>query len=720
MKYSIALLIAISGLLLSPAAAQTPPPVIEAPEGLRFVYPLPAGTPAAPVGFLVYSSGAPIEAAVVQAKEVKDPDGRAAVDALTVKLEAPRIPQEGTRVTLDIQKPERFAKPGDYTVVLRFKGSVGTGADAKDVAPKLVQAVIQHPAAQLNVDELKGLTFSVWRPLPFLPARGTFAIDARETTSRADLHALELRGGGLVFAGTRNVATGRLELTPASADGASGQQKPAPASADVPAGGVRKVEVTVAGATQVGTFDTQVIARSPSLGSSVAIPMKVVLSDGWWCPLFAIILGVAGGAYVRWLVKQKRPHIVATHRLVRLKGEYHRLRPLVTTADKVARLQVSLESLQEVEERLAFGDPAGAETALAAAETTLKEFAAAEIKAAGALRADLEAFEREVVLYQKGLSSSSPEETARLTELQRQAGEVSDTLAGGQVDLANAGLVTLRASFTQLQTVRLQRDLDGLRTHYDTTWKGLPVGTAGADTLKQAIDAELLAAETAIAEARLPEARSSLRKLAGQMTQLASLNPAQGARPTRRVVLESAISAPPPPLSRIVVLAPPDEIRAGARTYFEVRDEAGVLQPGDRLQWDFGDGAPPKQESDLQTWHEFSKIGEFQVRVGILPGAGAVPGQQPKSWLDVKVKVHPGQRELAQIATRRKLSDLDLTLTVISGVLASITGLLVVYATQPFGTMTHYLGALLWGFGVDQSVRSVGGVLQKVGTGTGD
>ncbi len=60
-----------------------------------------------------------------------------------------------------------------------------------------------------------------------------------------------------------------------------------------------------------------------------------------------------------------------------------------------------------------------------------------------------------------------------------------------------------------------------------------------------------------------------------------------------------------------------------------------------------------------------------------------------------------------------RLTTAEVLVAVISAVVATCTGLLALYA-MPFGRFDQYVGAFLWGFGIDSSVRGFRAVFQKL------
>lgn len=94
---------------------------------------------------------------------------------------------------------------------------------------------------------------------------------------------------------------------------------------------------------------------------------------------------------------------------------------------------------------------------------------------------------------------------------------------------------------------------------------------------------------------------------------------------------------------------------------------------------------------------------------------------QGNSWLSgASARLNAASKETPQTGRQRIIDyirSVDFALLLFAGIIAVLTGFLALYAKAqtPFGTMADYVGALLWGFGVDSAVRGLAPLLAALG-----
>jgi hypothetical protein len=125
------------------------------------------------------------------------------------------------------------------------------------------------------------------------------------------------------------------------------------------------------------------------------------------------------------------------------------------------------------------------------------------------------------------------------------------------------------------------------------------------------------------------------------------------------------------------------------------------------LQWSFGDGGPATA-GGKQAAHRFAEAGKYWVKVLVLRG-GALAFE-----LALDVAVLPGRARRSLNAAALELLAIDGVVSLVALVVASLTGLLYLYADKPFGTLGDYAAAFLWGFGIDNGIRGIAAVFPKV------
>lgn len=135
-----------------------------------------------------------------------------------------------------------------------------------------------------------------------------------------------------------------------------------------------------------------------------------------------------------------------------------------------------------------------------------------------------------------------------------------------------------------------------------------------------------------------------------------------------------------------------------------------VLLPGQnqsKLRWHFGE-AGSWEDGGVQSSHRYSKPGRYEVKVEITNPDGTI------QHLTTNVQVSRGKTESQLMRLLHKIQFGDLLLSLIALLLATLTGLLYLYIGKPFGSLAEYIGAFIWGFGIDNSVRGFAAVLQKI------
>lgn len=110
--------------------------------------------------------------------------------------------------------------------------------------------------------------------------------------------------------------------------------------------------------------------------------------------------------------------------------------------------------------------------------------------------------------------------------------------------------------------------------------------------------------------------------------------------------------------------------------------------------------AAAKQLESLQKAAE-DLIATFPPEIPLEPAAVA---QEPGG---------PGE-PLEILEERRRIAQLDLGIIGISALVAVVSGIWVLYAGRPFGSAAQYCEAIVWGFGIENTVRGFAAVLNKV------
>ena len=146
------------------------------------------------------------------------------------------------------------------------------------------------------------------------------------------------------------------------------------------------------------------------------------------------------------------------------------------------------------------------------------------------------------------------------------------------------------------------------------------------------------------------------------------------------------------------------------RTPVVVRaQDAGGVRPGDEYRW-YARGpaqlVPPAGGPTVEL--VFPAAGTWTVGVEVVRGQALVASGS----LTFEVRPDPSRRDVEGHA--RRLRRASLLLSGLAVVVASLTGLLALWVNKPFGTPGDYILAMLWGFGIDSSIRGLSGVVAKM------
>ncbi|HEU0251548.1 MAG TPA: hypothetical protein VFR12_00865 [Pyrinomonadaceae bacterium] len=682
----------LAAILLS-ASTQTASaaPSFATQDQLKFTYPLPDDT-INTLSFILLATEGEISGAEVKVREVKTADGELRpLEAITAALEATTVTTKGVKVSLTLD-PRFFTTPGEYRVLLYFQGANGT--------PTLTTPItISRLAADINLDELKDQTVALTRPFPFWPASSDFLFHLRENSRRVALKDLKVTGQGLYLKDTKELVPGAVTAAPWPSDPSG--------TINVPAGGEKQLKVTLSNLRRAGAFDTRLVVTSPSFAGEKVIPIKVTVRDFILFPLLAIALGVCGGYFTRQLVAVERPRNQNAVQLVRLQKEIERFREVVTKPASLATINTLLAQLRTASESNETGDFAAVRAELPKIQEKLDEFRKAQVEAqeaANTTRAGLvnqiEALERETL---------TADESRELLSVKGNVADLERLLRQGMVEDAQTKLENVQERLADLKKRKL--------TNYFALCKAesakLPLSADDAATDKN-FEKEI---QQLLNSNELDKVRAKLEEFRNFIEVKKIENLPRGARESEDE-LEGALpdvpSVPSPEtvVTRIVVTTPIEERIAGTTVLFRIDDAEQIVNSADRLRWFFGDvGSEETQSLDIS--HRYEESGRYQVRVEISRNGTAA------KTLSEFIDVSPGKIEQARAGVLRDIARNELILSIIALVLAVISGVLFLYVGKLFGTLVDYLMAILWGFGIDNSIKGFAAVLGKISSNEG-
>jgi hypothetical protein len=153
-------------------------------------------------------------------------------------------------------------------------------------------------------------------------------------------------------------------------------------------------------------------------------------------------------------------------------------------------------------------------------------------------------------------------------------------------------------------------------------------------------------------------------------------------------------------VEQIAIVDPPAAWETGRELSFAVNTDAK------RYVWNFGEGEMP---GGARMRHAFSVAGTYTIGVSLRD-----ENDVEQTKLFRKIEIHQSALDDDYSAGVAKLRRIDWSLAIISALIATTSGIWLLYAGHVFGTPANYLEAFLWGFGIDNGVRGVAAVMQKV------
>jgi len=557
------------------------------------------------------------------------------------------------------------------------------GAESEETPPQA--------KAALNTEQLSNTTIEMTRG-SLHQAR----LDLRETTGNQTVVDLAVTPVAVFVKESKTLAPGEVTVKgPRPASPASGEpteQKP-PAKFSIPAGGHAQLSLTFFGFQQTGEFETRLYLSSASLSETQVIPLNVRVTDPVWIPLLVILLGVAGGGAVKHFAERRRPQLQQEIRLIRVRDGLRTLQSRTNEPQKLHELREAELLLTAAEQAITSGRLDEAASQLDQAAEKLEAFRAGEAARLKEVRDLLSETERQFEGIKGGLVDSTRIGTVSfLAAWERTNSEILSLLRTFHVDTAARLLDKLRRDFA----TAVGGEIDDIRGK-------LPSGAPGDAIRTKLGEARRLLDEFKFAESmsKLREAKQALRTAKAQ---------AQGARPTAIPRFLDAVREPVD-APRILVVSPtdPTQVTTGISTTFQLHLPAGVV--GDRIKWQFSDGSESHVDGvDSLQSHRFRQHGAYTVVAHVYSGQE----QNPKLSVSTEIQVLRGRAEQGIELKQSQVQSIDFGLSLIAAVLAGLTGLLYLYVDKAFGSPSDYMLALLWGFGIDNSVRGFSDVLKKI------
>lgn len=669
----------VASTFLSASAA--PSLIIEDP--LQCTFPLVDNK----CSFLLSSTEGDVAGVSVQVRQVKPPaGGPLSLDAVRAVLEATTVTPRGVHVSL-ILDPRYFVAPGEYRVSLFFQGGTGTPSLAGTV-------VINRPAADINIEELKDQTVSLTRWFPFLCASNDFLLHVRESSGKVSLNDFKVVGQGVYLKDSKELVPGEVTITPT----------PAPPAMSIAPGEVQTFKVTISKVAYTGAFDTRLLITSPSFNGSKTIPVKVNVHDFVLLPLIAIALGVLGAYYARKLVAVETPRNQNSLEILRLQNDIERFRELVKKPASMEIIQGLLTQLKRVSENNEAGYFATVKEELTKLRKEFDDFRKAQVEAESKAQDALSSLTRQIEDLLKD-GSLTPTEASHLREIKEdKLPDIERLLRRGMVEDAELKIASVKYQLDDLRTQKLMSHFSDMKVELSNLSLSAEAHTQ-SELLKVAIESALDSHELDTAHAKLTLLKNLIEE---QRRTRVRRGRETGSEAARLPEIPDVLARTTPVTHCKIELEPGDRI-AGTTIPFIIIDVEKIIQQGDELRWYFGD-LGSYEVGEMNSSHRYRESGRYQVRVEIVRGSGVV------KTLTEMITILPGPIERARAAILQDIARNEKILSLIALVLAIMGGLAILYSGKLFGSLADYLMAILWGFGLDNSIKGFASVLSKIST----
>jgi hypothetical protein len=178
-------------------------------------------------------------------------------------------------------------------------------------------------------------------------------------------------------------------------------------------------------------------------------------------------------------------------------------------------------------------------------------------------------------------------------------------------------------------------------------------------------------------------------------------------RTSKRAEFDEIFDNQEPEPQIIVVSTGRENLTSGTTISFLLNEEAlvkkGLSFPADFnvVQWNFGDGSMTFPVQNLTMQHLYETSGTYNVDVQLLKNDQPLAGGKFSQQLAVRA----GQTEMSVEEIRGGIRTANWGITIAALLIAGVTGLIYLYMGKPFGSPKDYFLALLWGFGINESVK---------------
>ncbi|HKP84353.1 MAG TPA: hypothetical protein VJT69_20220 [Pyrinomonadaceae bacterium] len=656
-------------------------PSLKTEDELKFTFPLP-DTSHNTFSFLLFSTEGDVARVSPQVRQIKTPDGiPLPLEAVRAEMETTTVSPKGVKVSITLE-PKFFVAPGDYRVILFFQSETGS--------PNLSSTIlINRPAADINIDELKDQTVALTRLLPFLPTGSDFLLHIRENTGKVQLNDLKVEGQSIYVKDTKELVPGNVAP--------ENQQ-----AINLGPGAVKTLKVTLSNLQYAGTFDTRLLVTSPSFSGGKVIPLKITVQDFVLFPLLAIALGVYGGYKTRRLVAVEKPRNLNSLELLRIQNEVERFRETVRKPASIDTIESLFAQLIKAQESNDTGDFAAVREELPKLRDKLAEFRKAQVQAEGEAQTAFSSLLNQVDVLEQS-STLTTDESRDLHSIKDKLDDIDRLLRLGMVEDAQMKIENVKQLLGDLRARKFANYFTELKLELSKLTL-----SATDQTTSETLKAEI---QTLLNSSQLDKVRLKLEELKSFIEEQKQRTAGRGARANEADFAElPEVPAALPAaalFTRISIATAPADRIAGETIDFNLIDDEKIVQDGDELRWFFGD-VGSFEIRDRNALHRYERSGRYPVRVEVVRDKKIV------KTVREKLTIAPGEIEEARAGIIQDIIRNEKILSLIALLLAIIGGVLFLYSGKLFGTLVDYLMAILWGFGLDNSIKGFAAVLGKI------
>jgi hypothetical protein len=573
-----------------------------------------------------------------------------------------------------------FLRPGTYKIALRMKGArteaqpVQPGAQPPAPTPvdEFIELTLTRAPAQITVNIASDSRVVIDRGFPWKKGRLNVTFSLSQD-SGPEAGPVTFNASAVVRIADKELVPGKLAIAPLEIKLANGAGSGTLAFTDF---------------GRAGDFQSSLTLASPSLAKAMVVPIAIRVRDNWVLPLVVILAGVFAGAAVNLLVRIWRPRQVSAYRITQLQARLEARAPAIGTEASrneydrlLARLQVLADGIDI---------DLTTDTAIEQLATDIKaledKLTKADADADGAIKQQQKALDK----AKEALAPHLP--AAKLEELQPIQMGIDDCRERHLQGYAEEALERIDAVKDKLAATRTR------------------LARAALDAMTQEIATEITEnAKKKVLNDKVQAAVAALAQPSAEIGQLLA-DIRQAINAEKGVPQGDVVAGGPAPVIQRAIAVSSEDRRVGERLLFRI--EPAPDQPVIAVRWTFENGRVTSGTSP-RTARIYPVAGSFTVRAEI---EYQDPATAPEDVAPLRLTILPSETQHLAQRIADHIRRVDWGIVALSVVVAAVSGLLDRYADKPFGTVTDYCWAFLWGFGIDSVVRGFSATFTRLNT----